>query len=548
MILAAHDSAQGVQATFDDFGEPLHQTTFVVVDLETTGSKPGSAAITEIGAVKVRGGEVIGEFQTLVDAGLDIPPFIRHLTGITPDMLVGQPGPGEVIASFIEFLGDAVIVAHNAPFDVGFLRHCATEHGYPWPRSLVVDTVKLARAVVPKGEVPNHKLSTLAQHFGARVTPDHRALSDARATVDVLHALLERHAARGVLYRDDLRTACDPIPEDVRRRHTLADNLTRGPGAYMFVGSDNRVLYVGKSTNVRTRVRSYFTAAEKRARMQEMTRLTVRVTDVPCATALEAEVRELRLIEQHSPPYNRRSKRQRSRSWISLSPGPNPRLVTRRRSPASDAAIGPLTTKQSSIVKEFLEFVYPIRTCTKTLPATPRPGATACVRLDMQQCPGPCVAYSPDHEDAVARVGSVLAGDVTEFVHRCTTRMRELSAAQRYEAAAYVRDGIDAVTHGVETALRLRDLRRRGALVLISRGAGDATALDLIVRGRHCASMLATGPHIEPAISALLATADRGYDQDSSAEEQLVIAAWIDRADVDVRQVHADDSLSPHRG
>ena len=140
-----------LQRTLEDFGEPLSQTTFVTVDLETTGGSPVSSMITEIGAVKTRGGEVIGEFQTLVNPGLAIPPMIVALTGITDAMVIGAPPIEEVLPAFLEFLGDAVLVAHNAPFDTGFLRAACRTHGYKWPGSEVVDTVTLARRATTKG-------------------------------------------------------------------------------------------------------------------------------------------------------------------------------------------------------------------------------------------------------------------------------------------------------------------------------------------------------------------------------------------------------------
>ena len=163
------------QLGLDEVGQPLAETTFVVVDLETTGGSPASCAITEIGAVKVRGGEVLGEFQTLVDPGTSVPPMITVLTGITDAMLVGAPRIGEVLPSFLEFSRGAVLVAHNAAFDVGFLRAAATRLDLPWPRPVVVDTVALARRVVTRDEAPNNKLSSLAALFRATTTPRDQA-------------------------------------------------------------------------------------------------------------------------------------------------------------------------------------------------------------------------------------------------------------------------------------------------------------------------------------------------------------------------------------
>lgn len=180
----------------------LHETTFVVVDLETTGASPNvGAGITEIGAVKVRGGEVLGEFSTFVDPGMPVPAFITELTGISDAMLFGAPLIHEALPQLIEFCGapeEAVIVAHNAPFDLGFLKAAAESLNNPWPEYPVMDTVKLARLVIDRDEVMNYKLGTLAQFFETQVAPTHRALDDVKTTVEVMHRCFERLAGFNV--------------------------------------------------------------------------------------------------------------------------------------------------------------------------------------------------------------------------------------------------------------------------------------------------------------------------------------------------------------
>src|SRR5699024_10485750 len=181
------------QLSFDSLGTPLSEVTFVIVDLETTGTRAGQSEITGIGALKTRGGEVIGEFQSLVKPERSvISPFVARLTGITHAMVDDAPSITSVLPSFLEFSIGAVLVAHNAPFDIGFLRSACERLDYHWPGPTVLDTVTLARRVVGRDEVRNHKLSTLAAHFGTDVAPDHRALSDARATGELLHHLFER--------------------------------------------------------------------------------------------------------------------------------------------------------------------------------------------------------------------------------------------------------------------------------------------------------------------------------------------------------------------
>jgi DNA polymerase III epsilon subunit family exonuclease len=182
--------------------EDLSQTIFVVLDLETSGASPKSgSAITEIGAVKVCGGQILGTFKTFVNPETPLPPFITELTGITDEMLTDAPKIESVLPLLFEFLGSdksTVFVAHNAPFDLSFLKASAALHGYMWPNFRVIDTVKAARFVLTKDDVANYQLGTLAVYFRTEIAPNHRALDDALATVDVLHGIIERMGTFGI--------------------------------------------------------------------------------------------------------------------------------------------------------------------------------------------------------------------------------------------------------------------------------------------------------------------------------------------------------------
>ncbi len=182
----------------------LRRVEFAVVDLETTGWSPQAAAITEIGAVRVKGaGEVggaqrLGEFASLVNPGVPVPPGIADLTGINDWMLAAAPRLAAVLPGLLDFARGCVLVAHNAPFDLGFLVAGCGDCGLAWPGFTVLDTVMLARQVMDPDEVPDCKLGTLAGFFRARTAPNHRALADARATADVLGWLIRRLAHRGI--------------------------------------------------------------------------------------------------------------------------------------------------------------------------------------------------------------------------------------------------------------------------------------------------------------------------------------------------------------
>lgn len=178
--------------------DPFGLIDFVIVDVETTGWTPEEAAITEIGAVRVSGGQVYGQFSCLVNPGTPIPASVAALTGIDDALVAAAPPLHTVLPAFLAFAHDCVLTAHNAPFDLSFLTAACQVTGTPWPGFRVLDTADLARRVLGEDEVPDCKLATLAAFFHAKTLPVHRALPDALATADVLTGLLHRLAASGV--------------------------------------------------------------------------------------------------------------------------------------------------------------------------------------------------------------------------------------------------------------------------------------------------------------------------------------------------------------
>ncbi|HUY45282.1 MAG TPA: exonuclease domain-containing protein [Streptosporangiaceae bacterium] len=188
---------------------------FAIVDVETTGWSPDEAGITEIGAVRMRGGQVREEFSSLVNPGRAIPADIVELTGISDAMVALAPPVGEVLPGFLDFARGCVLTAHNAPFDVSFLAAACAGCGLRWPASPVLDTVALARRLLGEDEVPNCKLDTLAGFFGAPAVPRHRALADAHATAAVLAGLLARLTASGVRTLAELSAAENVAAESI---------------------------------------------------------------------------------------------------------------------------------------------------------------------------------------------------------------------------------------------------------------------------------------------------------------------------------------------
>jgi DNA polymerase III subunit epsilon len=526
-----------LQPSFDDLSTPLIDVTFCVLDLETTGGSPAQCEITEIGAVRYLSGEPIGSFQTLVDPGLAIPPSIMFLTGITQSMVVGAPRIDTALPSFLEFIGDAVVVGHNVRFDLSFLNAAAQRLGYQRIGNDVVDTASLARRLV-RGEVRNLKLRTLASHFRSPVTPNHRALEDARATAHVLHGLLERAGSLGVTNLDDLLQ----LPRARGAAHfskiNLANDLPRRPGVYLFRDRNGTVIYVGKATNLRARVRQYF-YGDKRRSIGNLMRELHTIEHIVCDTGLEAEVTELRLIHAHRPRHNRRSRPPKSSHWVKLTREEFPRLsVVRTLNDKGIFYLGPFRSKRSAdLVVAALWDTTRIRRCTGR-PGT-RSGKCAPAQMGAALCPCDGTLPRTSYQTEIQRVLDGLIDDAGTLLEPLAARMRDLASEQRYEEARWALERHDALARALES--------RRTWCALHGLGFGEIEDADgsraLIDHGRLVSTWRPGGtPPLRPALAPPPTGGHGVADCVEAGEEAQIIWRWLNKPGI--RIVEATGTLA----
>ena len=533
----------------------LRETTFVVVDLETTGGRMNATdgkvadAITEIGAVKVRGGVVLGEFATLVDPQRSIPPQIVQLTGITTAMVCDAPTIAAVLPMFLEFARGAVLVAHNARFDMGFLRAAADQCGIRWSRPQVLCTVQLARRVLSREEAPSVRLAALARLFAVASEPTHRALDDARATVEVLHALIERIGNQGVHTYADLRAYLPDVSPTQRRKRVLAEALPRRPGVYLFHGPADEVLYVGTAINLRRRVNQYFNGSDQRTRMKEMVTLATRVEHIECAHALEAGVRELRMLSAHAPPYNRRSKFPHRWWWVVLSDEAFPRFSV-VRAPRHDRAVGPFRARADAVdTADLLARLTGVRTCTKRLARSALHGP-ACPLREVSPCPGVRDATAARYGPAAARAAALIDGLDNSALAEAAQRIADLAARQRYESAARLRDHTIAAVEVLWRGQRLRALAALPELVAAASDGDGGWQLAVVRHGQLAAAGTARrGVPPMPVVDAILAGAQVILPQPAPlggalVEETALVARWLAAPGVRIVRVTASDEAT----
>ncbi len=525
---------------------PLIDTTFVVLDLETTGLSCERDRITEVGAVRARGGEVLAELRTFVHPGLPIPAAVTAITGITDGDVAHAPSVDTVLPTVLDFLGDSVFVAHNARFDLSFLRAAAARLGLPPLRPRVIDTAVLARRLI-RDEVRDVRLGTLARHLRAPDAPDHRALNDARATLHVLHALIERAAAYGATSIEDLQQLCGPTGDRSHRRIALIADAPSSPGIYRFLAEDGTVLYVGKATDLRRRLRSYF-GQDTRRRTADLVAATSRVTWTVTPTELEASVLEVRELQATRPRYNRRSTRPDPGTTVALTREPFPRLAIVRGAPSTvdEDGLGPVPRSAAERIVEGFESVVALRPCRPRLRrAQDNP---SCMLKDLHRCDAVCDGtQTPDGYSQTVALARDAMRDPTLLLTTLRSRMHELARTGEFEQATECREQLTAVVRAFDARRQLELLRstrlvlERAATVSDGRRTVTTTEVVIIEDGILVATSLEREGDDATAIAEPLPGLSAPPEQ-RSREEADLLRRWMRSEGVTVR--HAEGTCA----
>jgi DNA polymerase-3 subunit epsilon len=459
---------------------PLESTRFVVVDLETTGLRPGQSRICEIGAVRVDGLVPAGTFETLVDPGAPLPRLVASLTGIADADLARAPGPAEAVRRFLAFAGDSVLVAHNARFDLAFLDREVERLTGRRVAAPVVDTVGLARRLLA-GRVSRASLASLSHFFGTSVRPCHRALPDAQATAEVLIALLGLAQERGAETVADLCGLAAPRARRVYGKRSLAFGAPTRPGVYLFRGAGDQVLYVGRARDLRARLRSYFRTDRQRPSVEAAIAAAERIEWRVLGSELEAALEELRLLRELRPPANARGSR--PDRYLYLKPKGESFSVT-----SEPTVLGPIRSRRRA-----------------ELAARALAGAS----------PG---------ELALLTAGGPLP--------RLRAKLRDLSESLRYEDAARLRDRIAALERVIVGLAELERLRAAEVCLVVPAVEEGWRRAFFVARGRVAAvRALPPGPGAALELEAGMAEARAPSASlaPEDADELLLVGSFLRR-------------------
>ena len=480
----------------------LEEAEFVVFDLETTGLSPARDRICELGAVRVRGLELVDSFQSLVNPGIALPEPVARLTGLRREELVCAPSAAAVVRRFLSFAGDALLVAHNAQFDQRFLeQHLLALYGRRLSEPPLC-TAALARRLL-EGRLRRVGLASLANFFGVATAPCHRALPDAEATAQVLVRLIGLSQELGARRVSELRALAAPRKRRVYDKRALARGAPARPGVYLFHDRHGQVLYVGRSRDLRARLRSYFRSERQRPSVEAALLALDRVEWRVLGSELEAALEELRLIRELEPPANSRSRRRERGVYlrrrgddfvVSKQPGPLGPIGSRRRAALAARALASATDTE-------LE---------RLLEGGPLP--------------------------------------------RLRARLAHLAESLRYEEAARLRDRIEALEHVVDRLSRLRELRElRACLVAPSTEPGWHTAFFVSGGLVRAVRPLPPGGGALVELEAGLACCSAEPDDEpltaEQAEELLLVGGFVRRPPPELTVLPLDgERIAVHLG
>jgi DNA polymerase III epsilon subunit family exonuclease len=467
-------------------GVLLEDASFVVVDLETTGLSPGRSRICEIGAVRVAELELGATFQTLVHPGGPLPTAIGALTGLRDGDLRRAPAAGAAVRRFLSFAGDAVLVAHNARFDLAFLDREVERLTGRRLAGAVVDTVGLARRLLA-GRTTRCGLAALAHFFGTSATPCHRALPDAQATAEILLALLGLAQERGAATVADVCELAAPRPRRVYAKRALAHGAPPRPGVYLFRDAHDRVLYVGRARDLRARLRSYFRTERQRPAVEAALAAVERIEWRVLGSELEAALEELRLIRELRPPANARVAR------------PDRYVYLRRRADGivvsrEGGEWGPLHSRRRTEL------------------------AARALRDASEQ-----------ELEALLRGGPL---------PRLRRKLVSLADARRFEDAARLRDRIAALERVIRELAALDRLRRARVCLLVPAREDGFTRAFFVAGGRVvCVRTLPPGAGARLELSAGLAEAERAGPSLAAedVDELLLVGEFLRRPPPELR-------------
>lgn len=439
-------------------GTSIHDTVFTVFDVETTGLSAERCRMTEMGIVKMKGGEIIDEYETLINPGEFIPPGITQLTGITNEMVFNKPKFDELAEEILGFINSdgnsPVLGGHNVRFDTGFLNASLERAGYNKLNAPALCTARLARRL--NKQLPSKSLDSLRRYFGIHSKRKHRAMDDAKATALILSYFIEQllneyeYETVDDIVSFQYRKIYDDTRTSTRFKKIKIDlkNVPRSPGIYFMYNKNGEIIYIGKAKSLKERLGSYFYHnTSHTGKVKKLVRYVHKVEWETTGSELSALLAESRMIKSHKPRFNSAIKSYRKFPFIKIDVQRAYPRVQKVYEIIPDGAkyYGPFASSFTvSNLIERINRLYKLRKCDD-INLKPSKDYSTCMYYEIGQCGAPCNFTSgrAEYRKEVKNVDRFLLSGSEEGAVRFLEREMEIAAGNmNFEEASYLRDNI----------------------------------------------------------------------------------------------------------
>jgi DNA polymerase III subunit epsilon len=549
---------------------PLDEADFVVVDLETASGRPLPGSIIEIGAYRMHGRRILDTFASLVKPRMRIPRFVARLTSISDEMVAGALTIEQVLPQFRVFLGDSVMVAHNAQFDYAFLDFEFRRLFGIGLLNPVLCTLRMARRLLPS--IRRRRLDLLAEHFGLSTAGRHRGLGDARMAAELLSIFLEISSQMGLNRLDRLLDHSSRGQSGRRiERHVAPEvvaALPQAPGVYLMRNQRGDLLYVGKATCLRDRVGSYFNGDTRlNGKVAELVNHVWQVEARPMRSSLEAALLEARLIRELKPPYNRMLKSAAPAWFIRIDltdPFPRLRPVQKLTAKVGVLQLGPFIGRRGiEHSLKALSRILGLRSCGGRL--EPHEQFSPCIYGQIGHCSAPCnLSISGDaYNYRALRAVSFLRGRSGPILNELARGRDQAAAAMRFEEARRHHRSLEALASLAERTTRLSRVVNENNLVIVleeqsptasvSENGGDELNIEsavayVILSGRLALRREMDSTRAKAGIAQFITHNYEAYRSRpilrAELEAMTIVARWLkERAPSDGRLIPIDGAV-----
>lgn len=453
---------------------PFEEAEYCVFDFETTGMSGRQDKVMEIGMVKIIKGKITDTFSSYINPGRQIPYFITKLTGITNRDVENAPFFDEVFNRMKEFIGDAVLIAHNLSFDNSFLKNECRNAELEIPPNKAVCTLRLARKIYP--QLQSKSLGNLTKSLRIRHRDVHRGLGDSMATAKILlrmfPTLREEHNIDTI--EDLVSFQNHPVSSKPFRviKKKLFDDYSKipdEPGIYLYKNTKDEVLYIGKAKSLKDRLNNYFSNNAIR-KAKDIVRKSSRLEFKRTNSELTALIAEAELIKLHNPKMNRMLKKYPRSYFLKItSTHKFPTVeVTSRLDFDSNDYFGPYPNRDTAnTIKEVVDKTFQLRECL----AKEFSKSRRCYLADIGRCLAPCSEeeVAAIYKNELSQAYDFLSGHNQSAVDRLLNRMKELSAMQKYEEAGQIRDVVQSILNQInKSSILAEPINKANVLVEIN--------------------------------------------------------------------------------